>query len=356
MQFLTYVLAFVAAVGIIVTVHEFGHYWVAKKLGVKVLRFSVGFGKPIFTRLGGVDKTEYVLASIPLGGYVKMLDEREGEVSEDEVHRAFNRQNVWKRFAIVSAGPIFNFIFAVLAYWATFVVGVDGVKPTVGEIQADSIAAQAQIQSLDTFTHIEGKPVKTWQQTSIQMLNNALKTGVVSATLISEDSSQKTVRLDLNDTKQLLAEGNLLEKIGIIPWRYKYQAKFGEIKNGVAKDAGIKEGDKVISVDGKGVNSWVELVEYIQPRAEVPIRFEVQRDSENLFIQVTPGSDEVDGKVIGRIGAFPYIDKQQLESQKVVVRYGIVESMAKGVTKTWEVSVLTLKLLWKLVVGEASLK
>ena len=151
--------------------------------------------------------------------------------------------------------------------------------------QADSIAAQAQIQSLDTFTHIEGKPVKTWQQTSIQMLNNALKTGVVSATLISEDSSQKTVRLDLNDTKQLLAEGNLLEKIGIIPWRYKYQAKFGEIKNGVAKDAGIKEGDKVISVDGKGVNSWVELVEYIQPRAEVPIRFEVQRDSENLFIK-----------------------------------------------------------------------
>ena len=174
MQFLIYVLAFIVAVGIIVTVHEFGHYWVAKKLGVKVLRFSVGFGKPLFTKLAGADKTEYVLASIPLGGYVKMLDEREGEVSASEVHRAFNRQKVWKRFAIVSAGPIYNFIFAVFAYWITFVVGVDGVKPTIGEIQSQSIADQAQIQARDTFTHIEDQPVKTWQQTTIQMLNSAL--------------------------------------------------------------------------------------------------------------------------------------------------------------------------------------
>ena len=356
MQFLIYVLAFIVAVGIIVTVHEFGHYWVAKKLSVKVLRFSVGFGKPLFTKLAGVDKTEYVLASIPLGGYVKMLDEREGEVSASEVHRAFNRQKVWKRFAIVSAGPIYNFIFAVFAYWITFVVGVDGVKPTIGEIQSQSIADQAQIQARDTFTHIEDQPVKTWQQTTIQMLNSALKNGSVSATLSREDSSQKTVTLDLNDTKQLLAEGNLLEKIGISPWRYQYQARFGEIKNGVAKKAGIQEGDKVVSVDGKEVNTWVELVNYIQERAEVPINFVLQRGDEQLSLQVSPSTDELDGKVIGRIGAYPYIDQQQLESQKVVVRYGVIESFGKGLVKTWEVSILTLKLLWKLVVGEASLK
>lgn len=356
MQFLTYILAFVVAVGIIVTVHEFGHYWVAKKLGVKVLRFSVGFGKPLFTRLGGADKTEYVLASIPLGGYVKMLDEREGEVNSNEVHRAFNRQKVWKRFAIVSAGPIFNFIFAVFAYWITFVAGVDGIKPTVGEIQAQSIADQAQIQVRDTFTHIENQPVQTWQQTTIQMLNGALKNGSVSATLSREDSSLKTVTLNLNDTKQLLAEGSLLEKIGISPWRYQYQAKFGEIKSGVAKKAGIQEGDKVISVDGKEVNTWVELVSYIQERANVPINFVLQRGDEQLSLQVSPSADELDGKVIGRIGAYPYIDQQQLESQKVVVRYGVIESFGKGMVKTWEVSVLTLKLLGKLVVGEASLK
>jgi len=356
MQFLTYALAFVVAVGIIVTVHEFGHYWVAKKLGVKVLRFSVGFGKPLFTKLAGVDKTEYVLASIPLGGYVKMLDEREGEVSESEAHRAFNRQHVWKRFAIVSAGPVFNFIFAAFAYWITFVAGVDGVKPTVGEIQAESIAAHAQIQAQDTFTHIEGKPVKIWQETSIQMLNGALKNGFVSATLSRKDSSQKNVTLDLNDTKKLLAEGNLLEKIGISPWRYQYQARFGEIKRGVAYDAGVLEGDQVVSVDGQEVDTWVALVSYIQERADVPISFVLQRGAEQLSLQLTPSADELDGKVIGRVGAYPYIDKQQLAAQKVVVRYGPIESMGKGLVKTWEVSVLTLKLLCKLVVGEASLK
>ncbi|MBT8125361.1 MAG: RIP metalloprotease RseP, partial [Gammaproteobacteria bacterium] len=234
--------------------------------------------------------------------------------------------------------------------------GVDGVKPTIGEIQSQSIADQAQIQARDTFTHIEDQPVKTWQQTTIQMLNSALKNGSVSATLSREDSSQKTVTLDLNDTKQLLAEGNLLEKIGISPWRYQYQARFGEIKNGVAKKAGIQEGDKVVSVDGKEVNTWVELVNYIQERAEVPINFVLQRGDEQLSVQVSPSTDELDGKVIGRIGAYPYIDQQQLESQKVVVRYGVIESFGKGLVKTWEVSILTLKLLWKLVVGEASLK
>lgn len=356
MQFITYILAFIAAIGIIVTVHEFGHYWVAKKLGVKVLRFSVGFGKPLFKKLGGEDNTEYVLASIPLGGYVKMLDEREGDVSESEVHRAFNRQNVWKRFAIVSAGPIFNFIFAALAYWITFVAGVDGVRPTVGEVQAGGIAAQAEIHARDTFTHIEGNSVETWQQTSIQMLNSALKNGSVNATLNREDSSSVNVTLNLSDTKQLLAEGNLLEKIGVSPWRYQYQAKFGEIKSGAAKSAGIQEGDKVVSVDGMEVDSWVELVTYIQERPEIPIQFQLLRGGEELSLQVKPDANDLDGKVVGRIGAYPYVDKQQLEAQKVVVRYGVFESFGKGLAKTWEVSVLTLKLLWKLVVGEASLK
>jgi len=357
MEFITYILAFIVAVGVIVTVHEFGHYWVAKKLGVKVLRFSVGFGKPLFSRFGGgIDNTEYVLASIPLGGYVKMLDEREGEVDVDELPRAFNRQNVWKRFAIVSAGPIFNFIFAVFAYWITFVAGVDGVKPTVGEIQANSIAAQAEIKSQDTFTHIDGEPVHTWQEASIQMLNNALKTGSVNATMVSADNSKNLVTLDLSDTKQLLSEGNLLEKIGITPWRYQLPARFGEIKSGAAQTAGIQEGDEVLRVDGSPVSTWVELVKYIQERAETSIQLTVLRDRKQLEIQVTPEVDKQDGKVIGRIGAYPYVDYEELNAQKVTVKYGLIESIGKGFAKTWEVSILTLKLLWKLVVGEASLK
>ncbi len=356
MEFLTYVLAFIVAVGIIVTVHEFGHYWVAKKLGVKVLRFSVGFGKPLFTRLSGPDKTEYVLASIPLGGYVKMLDEREGNVEEHELPRAFNRQNVWKRFAIVSAGPIFNFLFAAFAYWMTFVTGVEGVKPTVGEIEAESIASAAQIEPQDTFTHIEDVPVKTWQQTSIQMLNSALKNGNVNARLERQDSSQKIIELDLTDTKHLLSEGNLLEKIGITPWRYQYQAIFGELTPGVAKAAGVQYGDKVLSVDEEPVSTWVELVTYIQARPGVEIDLKLQRDDEIINLKIIPKAEHQDGEVVGRIGAYPYVDEEQFAAQKVVVRYGLIESIGKGLVKTWEVSILTIKLLGKLIVGEASLK
>ncbi len=351
-----YILAFIVAVSIIVTVHEFGHYWVAKKLGVKVLRFSVGFGKPLYKRLAGKDNTEYVLASIPLGGYVKMLDEREGEVQENDVHRAFNRQTVWKRFAIVAAGPMFNFIFAVIAYWLTFMVGVDGVKPTVGEVAENSIAYHAQISPNESFVSVEGVAVQTWQQTTIQLLDKALKHGTVKATVQDENLNQKEVALDLSNTKQLLSEGNLLEKIGITPWRYQYKPIFGELTSGVAKSIGIQTGDRVISVDGKNVDTWIEVVTYIQARADVEIDLVVQRDFERLAFKLVPKPEKQNGEIVGRIGAYPFVDEAQLEAQRVVVRYSFLEALSRGVSETWDYSILTLKLLWKLITGEASLK
>ena len=356
MQMLTYALAFIVAVGIIVTVHEFGHYWVAKKLGVKVLRFSVGFGKPLLTYISGADKTEYVLASIPLGGYVKMLDEREQDVSDSEVERAFNRQSVWKRFAIVSAGPIFNFIFAVFAYWLTFIVGVEGIKPTVGEVLPESIAEYAEISPKDTFIMVGDVPVYTWQQTSIQLLDRALKEGAVQTTLIDQYKERKTTILNLSDTSHLLSEGNLLEKIGITPWRYQYQPIFGELMPGVAKSAGIQTGDKVISVDGDSVDSWVDLVEYIQARAGISIDVVIQRGDEKLNFKLIPEPKEENGTIIGRIGAYPFVDQKKLEEQKVTVSYNVFKAAGMGLIKTWDVSILTIKLLWRLVKGEASLK
>ena len=356
MQFITYILAFIVAVGIIVTVHEFGHFWVAKKLKVKVLRFSVGFGKPLLTRQAGSDRTEYVLASIPLGGYVKMLDEREGDVLEREKHRAFNRQSVWKRFAIVFAGPAFNFIFAVFAYWVTFLVGVEGVKPTIGHVAEDSIAMQAQMLPDEKFIKVEGVPVETWQQTTIQLLDKALKQGSVSATLENKDLDKRVVTLDLSDTKHLLSEGNLLEKIGITPWRYHYPAIFGELTEGVAKSVGLRSGDKVISVDDNEVSSWIDLVKYIQAHPGDSLKLMVLRENENLEFYITPESEKSDGKVIGRIGAYPYVDQVLIEEQAVTVRYGLFKGFTKALNKTWEVSILTLKLLGKLISGEASLK
>ena len=356
MQIITYLLAFIVAVGIIVTVHEFGHFWVAKKLKVKVLRFSVGFGKPLLTRIAGADKTEYVLASIPLGGYVKMLDEREGDVSDKDKHRAFNRQSVWKRFAIVFAGPAFNFIFAVFAYWVTFVVGVEGVKPTIGDVAQDSIAMHAQVLPDEKFIRVEGVPVKTWQQTTIQLLNNALKQGVVNVTLENKDLVKRNVTLDLSDTKHLLSEGNLLEKIGITPWRYHYQPIFGELTEGVAKDAGIQSGDRVIRVDENNVDSWVKLVEQIQTHPGKSLTLLIQRNSEYLEFNIIPETVNQDGEVVGRIGAYPFVDQALIDAQSITVRYGLFAGLANALDKTWEVSILTLKLLWKLVSGEASLK
>ena len=356
MQIITYLLAFIVAVGIIVTVHEFGHFWVAKKLKVKVLRFSVGFGKPLLTRIAGADKTEYVLASIPLGGYVKMLDEREGDVSDKDKHRAFNRQSVWKRFAIVFAGPAFNFIFAVFAYWVTFVVGVEGVKPTIGDVAQDSIAMHAQVLPDEKFIRVEGVPVKTWQQTTIQLLNNALKQGVVNVTLENKDLVKRNVTLDLSDTKHLLSEGNLLEKIGITPWRYHYQPIFGELTEGVAKDAGIQSGDRVIRVDENNVDSWVKLVEQIQTHPGKSLTLLIQRNSEYLEFNIIPEPVNQDGEVVGRIGAYPFVDQALIDAQSITVRYGLFTGLANALDKTWEVSILTLKLLWKLVSGEASLK
>ena len=356
MQIIGYLLAFIVAVGVIVTVHEFGHYWAARKLGVKVLRFSVGFGKPLLKRVSSTDKIEYVLASIPLGGYVKMLDEREGEVPRDIVHQAFNRQPVWKRFVIVSAGPAFNFVFAVLAYWMAFMVGVEGIKPTVGEVLHGSIARKAEIKSGDTFIYVEDVAVQTWQQTLIQLLDKALESGSAKVILRSKDLSQRVVALDLSDTNHLLSEGELLEKIGITPWRYRLEPVFGEINSGVAKIAGIRAGDRVISVDGKEVNSWADLVTYVRAHAGVSIDMLIRRNSENMNFVLVPERVNENGEAVGRIGAYPFVDQALLDQQRVIVRYNLFDAVVKGMVETWEHSILTLKILWRLVKGEASLK
>lgn len=356
MQIIGYLLAFIVAVGIIVTVHEFGHYWAARKLGVKVLRFSVGFGKPLLKHVSSKDKIEYVLASIPLGGYVKMLDEREGEVPRYIVRQAFNRQPVWKRFVIVSAGPAFNFVFAVLAYWMAFMVGVEGIKPTVGEVLHDSIARKAEIKSGDTFIYVEDVAVQTWQQTLIQLLDKALESGAAKVTLRSKDSSQRVVALDLSDTNHLLSEGELLEKIGITPWRYRLEPVFGEIDSGVAKTAGMRAGDRVISVDGEEVNSWVDLVTYVRAHAGVSIDMLIRRNGENINFVLVPERVNENGETFGRIGVYPFVDQALLDRQRVIVRYNLFDAVVKGIVETWEHSILTLKILWRLVKGEASLK
>ncbi len=351
------VVSFIVAICVIVTVHEFGHFIVARLLGVKVLRFSVGFGRSLLRYVSPKSGVEYVLAAIPLGGYVKMLDEREGDVEPHERQLAFNRQSVGSRFAIVAAGPAFNFIFAVFAYACMYIVGVNGVVPEVGKVEKDSLAYQAGLNAGDVITQINDQAVFTWEEASIEMINEGLKTGVIKVGKKNQQQEISAVMLDLSDTKALLDEGSPLEKIGVEPWRLKLKAKLGKFTpDSAAEKQGFKEGDAILSANGESVLDWSQWVKIVQANPTTPIALQVLRDSERINVSLTPSSEEVDGRNVGRIGAYPWINEIELDKRQITIREGIVGSIAKGASKTLDMSVLTVKLLGKLITGQASVK
>ncbi|MGI9305415.1 MAG: RIP metalloprotease RseP, partial [Gammaproteobacteria bacterium] len=337
MSFLISAAAFIVAIGTLVTFHEFGHYWVARKLGVKVLRFSVGFGRPLWKKIAGADQTEYVIAAIPLGGYVKMLDEREGDVDEADLPRAFNRQGVWSRIAIVAAGPAANFLLAIIAYWIMFMAGVSGVKPVVGEIAPDSIAARGGLVSGDQILAVNGRATPTWQITGITLIDEALERGRVELKVDGQTSGTRFLTLDLSDTAQLLGEGNLLDKIGISPWRLKLDPVLGELTPGdPAERDGLHTGDRILTADGERMESWADWVEHVQGRPGQAITVRADRNGQTVEITVTPKAKREDGATIGRIGALPHVDEAQFDAMRVMVRYGPLASLGRAVVKTWD--------------------
>jgi len=348
---------FILALAILITVHEFGHYWVARKCGVKVLRFSLGFGKPIWSKVAGNDNTEYVIAAIPLGGYVRMLDEREGDVDPAEVHRAFNRQSLAKRFAVVFAGPLFNFILAIVAYWLIFVIGATGMKPIVGEIQPDSIAAKGGLQVGDQILAIDGKETPTWESVVVAMLDHSLAEGGVVVE-VKEDASEQVVAHNVlfDSLPEDLNKGGLLDYVGIRPYRPAIPPIIGKLApDGAATKAGIEVGDLITAVDGQAVDDWEKLVDYVRARPDKAIRFEIKRGSEILLFVVTPQAVESKGaEPIGKIGAGVHMQEMP-EDLKAVVQYDPATAMVKAVAKTWDMSTLTLKMLGKMVMGDISL-
>ena len=357
MSFITSLLAFLAAIAILVAIHEFGHYWVAKKLGVKILKFSIGFGKPLWKRVSEADKTEYIVAAIPLGGYVKMLDEREGEVAEADLPRAFNRQPVSSRIAIVAAGPLFNFLFAIVAYALMYMVGVNDIKPVIGEVLPDSIAAQAGVSSGDVIETVNGRESPGWESATLTLINEALDTGQV--VLGMRDANGKMVErsLDLSNSSRLLGEGDVLKNMGIKPWRPEVAPVFDElIESGSAARSGLKSGDQVVEIDGQAIHLWEEMVEHIKASPGKPLNMSIDRKGERLDFVVTPDSVEQENEQIGRIGVTPKVDQAQIDAMRVNVRYGLVESFTRGADQTWNMSVLTLRVMWKMVTGQASLK
>ena len=357
MTVLISILAFIVAVGLIVSVHEFGHFWVAKRLGVKVLRFSIGFGQPLFKRRAGRDDTEYVVAAIPLGGYVKMLDEREGSVAPEERHRAFNHKPVAVRFAIVAAGPVFNFLFAIAAYWLMFVSGEEGIRPVIGAVEPASIAARATLKPGDEIVAVGERQTPTWETASLALINEALEQGQVSVTVQTVAGDTQEQVLDLSDTRHLLDEGNLLQKLGIEPWQPALSPVVGKlIEEGPAARAGLKPQDRILSADGTAIESWDQWVKWVQTRPNQRIQVEVERAGQVLTLPLTTEAQTVRGERVGRIGAYPFVDPAQVAAIQVSVRHGPLASVGLALEKTWEMTTLTLRVLWRLVTGEASLK
>lgn len=349
------ILSFLLAIGILVTVHEFGHFWVARKLGIKVLRFSIGFGKPLLSWRGKTDNTEYVVAAIPLGGYVKMLDEREGDVDPDEVGRAFNRQLLWVRSAVVFAGPLFNFIFAILAFWAVFVLGETGMRPLLGEIASGSAAEQAQLRSGEEIVAINGVDTPTWGLVLQELAGASVSSDPIGITVKSPQGSELERELAAGSIGDIAESKDLLGELGITPERPLYPAVFGElIPDEAAAQAGVESGDRILHADGESFTDWPAWVKYVQARPEQSINLQVERAGQAVDILLVPAALERNGKVIGRIGATNQPVEGITERYRVEYSLPAVAALTASVSRTFEYSWLTLKVVWRILTGQAS--
>jgi regulator of sigma E protease len=350
------VAAFAGAVGVLVTVHEFGHFWVARRLGVKVLRFSVGFGKPLLRRTAGADETEYVIAAVPLGGYVKMLDEREGDVPAADLDRAFNRQSVYRRMAIVVAGPLFNFLFAIFAYWLMFMIGVAGMKPIIGEVIAGSPASVAGFQPREEIISVEGDATPTWESARFAILEAGIDGDGISVQ-VRDDAQVLHDRFLVPPSKGLLKESDtdLLTQLGLEPWRPGFVIS-KVIAGKPAEAGGLRSGDKVLVAAGEKVLDSKHLVSIIQahPGKDLPVT--IERNGRTRDLMLRPDREEREGKEIGTIGVSLEVPKELWDRLRTTVRYGPLDSMVAGARKTWDMSALTVRVLGKLVVGEADLR
>lgn len=350
------VVGFVVALGILVTVHEFGHFWVARRVGVKVLRFSIGFGRPLWRRLAK-DGTEYVIAAVPLGGYVKMLDENEGEVDAAEQDRAFNRQPVYKRTLVVLAGPGANFLFAVLAYWLVFVIGMSGVQPVVGGVAKGSLAQESGFQVGDRVLKVDGQPTQSWDEYRMYLFNRALSGATVRFEVRDADGAVRERDLDFSHLPiRRLDTGFLENAVGLSVKLPPIPAKVGQVTPGSpAARAGLVKGDRVTAANGKPVADWKTLVEIIKARPGKPTPLKLQRGDTVVSTTVVPEPVTADGRTFGRIGvaASPF---ELPPSVRTTVRFGPLAALWRGAENTYLMTSLTVRMLVRMVELKVSAK
>ncbi|HHF3231258.1 sigma E protease regulator RseP [Vibrio sp. RM-44-3] len=349
-------ISFIVALGILVAVHEFGHFWVARRCGVKVEKFSIGFGKSIWSKVGK-DGTEYSISMIPLGGYVKMVDSRVDEVPEHEKHLAFDKKPLWKRTSIVAAGPIFNFLFAIFAYWLVFLIGIPAVKPVIGEVTPNSIVAEAGIESGMELKSISGIKTPDWESVNMGLISH-IGDDLMTVTLTSanEVGSEVTKTLDLREWKFDPETQSAMQSLGFAPYTPEVYRVIEQVsQGGAAEKAGVLPGDEVVAIGQQRVTEWKQVVEAVRSNPDTPIELTVLRQGYEQTLTLTPGGRELANKeVVGFAGIAPKVAEWP-ESYRFDLQFGVFESVGKAVDKTGQVIGLTISMLKKLIVGDVGL-
>ncbi|MCG8292406.1 sigma E protease regulator RseP [Pseudomonas entomophila] len=344
------------ALGVLVTFHEFGHFWVARRCGVKVLRFSVGFGTPLI-RWHDRHGTEFVVAAIPLGGYVKMLDEREGEVPPALVEQSFNRKSVRQRIAIVAAGPIANFLLAILFFWFIAMLGTQQVRPVIGAVEAGSLAATAGLNVGQEIVSIDGKPTNGWSAVNLQLVRRLGESGTLRVGVLDEGATvERQHDVQLSHWLKGADEPDPIQSLGLRPWRPAVEPVLAEIDpKGPAAAAGLKTGDKLLALDGAVLGDWQQVVDAVRARPESKVSLRIERDGAQLEVPVTlarKGEGQASGGYLGAGVKAAQWPAQMLRE----VSYGPLEAVGEGLSRTWNMSVLTLESLKKMLFGELSVK
>ncbi|MBS0588307.1 MAG: RIP metalloprotease RseP [Proteobacteria bacterium] len=352
------IISFIIALGILITFHEFGHYLVARWNGVKVLRFCIGFGQPIFRKRWGKDQTEWVIAAIPLGGYVKMLDENEGRVAAEDLPRAFNRQPVARRFAIVAAGPIANFLLAIVLYWLLFILGVTGMKPVLGPVEPATPAAHANFTEGETIVSIENEPVASWQDARWTLLRYAIdQSADVTIQTASKNGEINWRKLDLSHVDPDKLNENFPGIIGLTSYQPTVKPVIGQvIAASVGDKAGLLAGDEIIAVDDTEIHTWMDFVKVIRSSPGRTLELEIWRNGQTIVLSVTPENAAENSKQIGKIGVAPVVNQAEFDELLVTIHYPPGKALQKALEKTWETTVLTLQMLAKMITGDVSLK
>lgn len=352
-----YVAAFLVALAVLVVVHEMGHYLAARYCKVKVLRFAFGFGKVIWMRRYGRDGTEWAISAFPLGGYVKMLDEREGEVAAADLPRAFNRQSIGRRSFIVAAGPAANFLLAIVLYWFLFMHGVTELKPRLGTPPPATPAAMAGIVEGGTVRAVNGKPIMTWQELRWEVMRRSLNKEPLQLEVVGPQGDIAVYhvasdRFDIEET-----EYDPLRLVGLVLYRPPLPAVVGQVQSGsAAAEAGFRAGDRVLAIDGKAIALWAELATVARTAPERALRITVERDGRQIDLTAIPRLTEESGQKLGRLGLMAREGQGEVFEMTVVVSYGPLESVGRALRQTWETSILSLRMMGRMLTGEISWK